>query len=416
MKAPRLPLLLALGACSLLLLSHQAMAAEGDAATNSTITPAQDPTVQAPQSANDAITTTPAATVGSDPAAQQPSATLPTTEASTGPEAATPQAPQQDSTISEELTNLDQEPMQVPPETLDQRKRRGWMVVYKPQAVTEAQAAALVTTPTTRSAAVSPDADLAVNQIQAPDLLHDSDLSDPEVASALAALPLETQQIVANSATDAAGSGMGEDAGARRLAAQQSSKKRPFVRPLAAEKALRRMGVIPMGSVHFDDAPLTFDVFASQKDALAVKRYAKDAVLRVERDARMTILQYSTQTGAAWGLDRIDQRNMPLSGSYSYLSANQGTGSHVFVIDTGIRYSHSEYSGRVLPGATYYGTTAADNNGHGSHCAGTIAGTTYGVAKKATLVPVKVRRVGVGCVACMPSASMDCCSSGLCAL
>merc|ERR1719401_2420575 len=99
-----------------------------------------------------------------------------------------------------------------------------------------------------------------------------------------------------------------------------------------------------------------------------------------------------------WGLDRIDQRS-GLDGDYD--PPNAGENVHVFILDTGIRISHTDFGGRALRGADFIrsgspecaeGDTscAADGHGHGTHCAGTAAGLSYGVAKAATLHAVKV--------------------------
>ncbi len=109
----------------------------------------------------------------------------------------------------------------------------------------------------------------------------------------------------------------------------------------------------------------------------------------IEKDGVVTASAITAQSPATWGLDRINQKALPLDNSYSY----EKTPSDVtaFVIDTGILASHNEISGRVLTGwsaITAGGTT--DCNGHGTHVAATIGGTTYGVAKGISLVPVRV--------------------------
>jgi subtilisin family serine protease len=104
-------------------------------------------------------------------------------------------------------------------------------------------------------------------------------------------------------------------------------------------------------------------------------------VAYVEEDQTVSI--NVTQTGATWGIDRIDQRNRPLSGTYTYTST--GAGVRAYIIDTGVRPSHAQFGGRA---STVYG--ANDCNGHGTHVAGTIGGSTYGVAKGALIRGVQV--------------------------
>jgi len=97
-----------------------------------------------------------------------------------------------------------------------------------------------------------------------------------------------------------------------------------------------------------------------------------------------------TQTGATWGLDRISQTNLPLDGLYSY-NNSAGAGVDVYVIDTGILTTHTDFGTRATFAFTAVTSEAnTDLNGHGTHCSGTIAGTTYGVAKQANLFAVKV--------------------------
>lgn len=98
----------------------------------------------------------------------------------------------------------------------------------------------------------------------------------------------------------------------------------------------------------------------------------------------------ATQTGATWGLDRVDQRDRPLNGTYIYnpLAANV----RAYIIDSGIRTGHTQFGSRLLSGysAINDGRGTNDCNGHGTHVAGTVGGTTWGVAKQVRLVPVRV--------------------------
>lgn len=98
----------------------------------------------------------------------------------------------------------------------------------------------------------------------------------------------------------------------------------------------------------------------------------------------------ATQTGATWGLDRVDQRDRPLNGTYIYdpLAANV----RAYIIDSGIRTGHTQFGTRLLSGysAINDGRGTNDCNGHGTHVAGTVGGTTWGIAKQVRLVPVRV--------------------------
>ncbi|MBA2951764.1 S8 family peptidase [Streptomyces sp. PSKA28] len=143
------------------------------------------------------------------------------------------------------------------------------------------------------------------------------------------------------------------------------------------------------------------DGFAAELNAAQLNALRRNpAVLRIEEDqqvrAARTIRATATQSNATWGLDRIDQRNLPLSTTYGYNT----TASNVtaYIIDTGIDPSHPDFGNRaaIAYDATLEGT-GLDCNGHGTHVAGTIGGTTYGVAKGVKLRGVRVLNcVGIG--------------------
>ncbi|MEV5545781.1 S8 family peptidase [Streptomyces sp. NPDC052309] len=131
--------------------------------------------------------------------------------------------------------------------------------------------------------------------------------------------------------------------------------------------------------------------YAVTLSATEARRLAADpAVASVEQDQRVRLAD-TTQSNAPWGLDRIDQTSLPLSGTYTYPDS-AGSGVTAYVIDTGVRITHQQINGRASYGydAVDGDTTASDGNGHGTHVATTIAGTTYGAAKKAKVVAVRV--------------------------
>ena len=129
--------------------------------------------------------------------------------------------------------------------------------------------------------------------------------------------------------------------------------------------------------------------FSVRMNEQQARRLAEDPqVAFVEEDGVVTLS--TTQTGATWGLDRIDQRDLPLNSTYTYNAT--GTGVKAYIIDTGIRATHTQFAGRVISGFTAIndGLGTNDGNGHGTHVSGTVGGSTYGVAKNVTLVAVRV--------------------------
>lgn len=108
----------------------------------------------------------------------------------------------------------------------------------------------------------------------------------------------------------------------------------------------------------------------------------------VEQD--QVVRAIAIQTDAVWGLDRVDQRSLPLDNRYRYNRSGQGT--HIYIIDTGLRTSHSDFRGRIGNGYTAIRDNRGVNdcNGHGTHVAGIAGGSTYGAAKGASIHPVRV--------------------------
>lgn len=127
--------------------------------------------------------------------------------------------------------------------------------------------------------------------------------------------------------------------------------------------------------------------FAGEMSEAARSGLLRDArVVRVEPDG--IARAWVTQSYATWGLDRIDQRALPLSGTFTY--SNTGSGVTAYIIDTGIDYAHNEFGGRASLGHDSFGGNGNDCNGHGTHVASTTGGRVYGVAKAVTLKAVRV--------------------------
>jgi subtilisin family serine protease len=150
-----------------------------------------------------------------------------------------------------------------------------------------------------------------------------------------------------------------------------------------------------------DDVGNTNGFVAEHRYASALKgfsgRLTDEQVEALRNDPRVAYIEQdqvahivTTQTGATWGIDRVDQLDLPLSTTYEYNYT--GAGVDAYIIDTGILLTHSDFGGRALKGVDEItsGGTAIDQNGHGTHVAGTVGGTTYGIAKSVTLYAVRV--------------------------
>jgi len=139
--------------------------------------------------------------------------------------------------------------------------------------------------------------------------------------------------------------------------------------------------------------------FAAAFPSTVAEALAADPrVLKITVQRQFSKLETVSQTHATWGIDRIDQRALPLDSTYTY--AFTGAGVTAYIIDTGIRYSHREFEGRAVRGWDAYAADptdpllgydgSGDCDGHGTHVAGTVGGKTFGVAKKVNLVGVRV--------------------------
>ncbi|MFD5147200.1 S8 family serine peptidase [Streptomyces sp. NPDC058401] len=142
----------------------------------------------------------------------------------------------------------------------------------------------------------------------------------------------------------------------------------------------------------YDSAVNGFSVKMTEKQA---RKLAADPAVTTVAQNRKLRLDSTQPSPPSWGLDRIDQRRQPLNDSFSY-ATSAGQGVTAYVIDTGVNISHKDFGGRARYGydAIDDDLVADDLHGHGTHVAGTVAGKTFGVAKKAKVVAVRVLDAG----------------------
>ncbi|XP_011674888.2 uncharacterized protein LOC753919 [Strongylocentrotus purpuratus] len=135
-----------------------------------------------------------------------------------------------------------------------------------------------------------------------------------------------------------------------------------------------KVGAIFRDAIYGFAAELEDDILDIVRSIPAVEFVEQDGVYR---------------TQVTWGLDRVDQRSLPLDNKYSSHNG-KGSGKTVYVIDTGVRATHNDFGGRAKQVANFAGGNNADCNGHGTHCAGTVGSNTYGVAKSVQIRGVRV--------------------------
>ncbi|NUT96979.1 MAG: S8 family peptidase [Saccharothrix sp.] len=197
----------------------------------------------------------------------------------------------------------------------------------------------------------------------------------------------------ATAATVATGVAGAEPHQARIVTAEASASAQPIKDSyiVTLDRSARGLGAATAAGVtptHVYDS--AFTGFAAKLTPAQLRKLSRDpSVQLIEQDMLVTDVLDTTQTNPpSWGIDRIDQRNLPLSNSYTYTAT--GAGVHAYIIDTGITPSHPDFGGRASFDYNAIDSNNTDCNGHGTHVAGTVGSNTYGVAKGVRLHGVKM--------------------------
>jgi subtilisin family serine protease len=144
-----------------------------------------------------------------------------------------------------------------------------------------------------------------------------------------------------------------------------------------------------LGSKVTNSYDAVFSGFAASIDEEQAKKLGADPDVAFVQQNQVVSITADQPSPPSWGLDRIDQRNLPVNNNYSYTAT--GAGVHAYIIDTGLDLDHPDFSGRATSGFDVInGGAADDGNGHGTHVAGTVGGELHGVAKDVSLVAVRV--------------------------